>query len=256
MSEGLCKYLSASCGDRYTVTVFDTLDSTNIKARQLADTGAPEGTVVIACSQQRGRGRFGRDFYSPEGTGLYMSVILRPRIPVERALYITTAAAVAVAETAEELTGSPAQIKWVNDVYCRGKKVCGILTEGQMEGDRLCYAVLGIGVNIAPPEGGFPVELANKAGALFDTPVCVHDRLAAGILGRFDRYYRGLEQKAFLEGYRRRSMLDGKQVYLLAPDGTPTERVTVQGVDEEFALVVRDKEGIRRLSSGDVSITL
>ena len=251
-------FLSSSCCDCYTVTEYEVLDSTNTKARQLAENGAAEGMVIVAHQQEQGRGRFGRSFFSPSSTGLYMSVVLRPRIAAEHALYITTAAAVAVAEAAENLTGEPTSIKWVNDVYCRGKKVCGILTEGRMDGDTLQYAVLGIGVNLAPPSEGFPDDLSDKAGALLQTVSAeTRDRLAADILERFWRYYTALEKKTFLEKYRSRSLLDGKAVHLLTTDGTPTQTVQVLGVDDEFSLIVKGEDGnIRHLSSGGVSIGL
>lgn len=251
-------YLSPHCREFCQISEYDVLDSTNTTVRQLAEEGASEGTVVVAHRQQQGRGRFGRTFFSPDGTGLYMSVLLRPRIAVEKCLYITTAAAVAVAEAAEKLTAEPTFIKWVNDVYYHDKKVCGILTEARMSGDDLHYAVLGIGVNVAPPKQGFPNDLSHKAGALLPQATSeVRDRLAADILERFWRYYTVLEKKTFLEEYRRRSLLDGKTVHILSADGAPLRRVQVLGVDEEFSLVVKEKDGrISRLSSGEVSVAL
>lgn len=238
----------------YTVTALERVDSTNRVARERALSGAPEGTVIVADRQEQGRGRFGRHFFSPPGTGLYMSIVLRPAIPPQQALYVTTAAAVAVAEAVEQLTGESARIKWVNDVYLRDKKVCGILTEGGMEGERLRFAVLGIGVNLAPPPGGFPPDIANKAGALFDTPRPIRDELVQAILTRFFAYYDRLADKPFLAEYRRRSLLTGKQVQLLSPDGVPGGTVTVRGIDDDFSLIVQDECGVRTLSSGDVSI--
>ncbi len=238
----------------YTVTAYDSVDSTNRIAKDRALAGAAEGTVIVADRQEQGRGRFGRSFFSPLGTGLYMSVILRPAFSPDCALYITTAAAVAVAETVEELTDESAQIKWVNDVYLRGKKVCGILTEGAMDGDALHFAVLGIGVNLTPPPEGFPAELRNKAGTLFDRPCDKREALLHGILRRFFQYYDHLAEKPFLDDYRRRSLLVGKQVQVLSPDGLPTETVTVQGIDDNFSLIVQDEHGPRILSSGEVSI--
>ncbi|MBO5929451.1 MAG: biotin--[acetyl-CoA-carboxylase] ligase, partial [Clostridia bacterium] len=137
------------------------LDSTNTELCRLAREGAPEGTVIFADEQQKGRGRRGHTFFSPL-SGLYMSLLLRPQAEVSP-LHITTAAAVAVAEAIEQLTGIPAGIKWVNDIYCNGKKVCGILTEGAFfpGSAQLQYAVLGIGINVGLME--FPEELREIA---------------------------------------------------------------------------------------------
>ena len=128
----------------YRIYQYDTLPSTNQTAIEMAAEGAPEWTVVVAKHQSAGRGRLDRKFYSPEGTGLYMSIILRPRIPPSQALKITAAAAVGVAETLESTFGVRPQIKWVNDILVEGKKVCGILTESRLSGTDLAFAVLGI----------------------------------------------------------------------------------------------------------------
>ena len=125
--------------------------------------------MLVAESQTAGRGRLGRSFHSPVGTGLYMSILLRPTFSAERALFITTAAAVAVCRAIEQETGLKPQIKWVNDIYLHEKKICGILTESSInfETKGLKWAVLGIGLNLSEPEGGFPEEIRSVAGALF-----------------------------------------------------------------------------------------
>ncbi len=240
----------------YTFRTYDELDSTNRLAHELAKSGAPEGTVITAHRQTNGRGRLGRSFYSPDGTGLYMSLVLRPSLLPEQVPLITTAAATAIARAAETLTGEAMQIKWVNDVYRRGKKVAGILTEGAFNGTKTAYAILGIGVNLAPPVGGFPPDIAEKAGALFDAPCEKHEELCTLILQNFETDYAHLTDKPFLEEYRSRSLLNGKTVQLLSVDDMPTETATVLGIDDDFALVVQTKNGIRHLKSGDVSVVL
>ena len=240
----------------FTLHEFDVVDSTNTTAREMAANGAPEGTVVLARCQRQGRGRFGRKFFSPDGSGIYMSVILRP---TENPLYITTAAAVAVAGAVQAVTDKTVGIKWVNDVYCNGKKVCGILTEGSMVDGKWEYAVLGIGINLAPPPNGFPADLIHKAGAVWETVPTdsVRDRLVAEILRRFGEFYAALGRKPFLEEYRRLSVLTGKTVKVLAPNGTEREQVTVLEIDDECSLVVKEKDGtVRRLSSGEVSVVM
>ena len=144
-------------------TYLSEIDSTNRYLKELAATGAPEGTVVIANKQSAGRGRLGRSFFSPEEKGIYMSILLRPEIELERAVLITSMAAVAVARAVERVSTIPAQIKWVNDIFINRKKVCGILTEAGINTEKgsLDYAVLGIGVNVGSME--FPAELKEIA---------------------------------------------------------------------------------------------
>ena len=145
-----------------------TVTSTNTLLKEMAAKGAPEGTIMIAAEQTAGKGRFDRKFVS-EVCGVYFSIVLRPSIPASEALMITTAAAAATAEAVEAVSGRKTGIKWVNDVFIDGKKICGILTEAAfgMEGGGLDYAVLGIGINVKAPEGGFKGELANIADGVF-----------------------------------------------------------------------------------------
>ncbi|MBQ7038703.1 MAG: biotin--[Clostridia bacterium] len=251
--------LKERLGDAFRLQLYGEVDSTNTLAREFAAAGAPEGTIILADTQRQGRGRMGRQFFSPKGSGLYMSIILRPESAVTP-LYITTAAAVAVAEAIEEVAGIPSSIKWVNDVYCRGKKVCGILTEGAIA-DNLQYAVLGIGINVLSPIGGFPPEIESRAGAVFDekTPLAAHPReeLAAAIITRFWGYYAALSAKAFLQSYRKRDILKGRTVEVLDINGTVIEEVTAQGITDDFALLVVDRYGkTKALSSGEVSLRL
>ena len=148
--------------------VLESVDSTNTALMRMAATGAAEGTVLLAQAQTAGRGQRGRDFYSPAGCGLYMSLLLRPKMPPEDVLAITPAAAVAAAQAVEAATGRRAGIKWVNDIQIDGKKVCGILTEAASSSGTLDCAVCGIGINLFPPPGGYPEALRDRAGALFD----------------------------------------------------------------------------------------
>lgn len=240
------------------IRVYDRVEgSTNDLARREAASGAPEGSCVIADTQSGGKGRQGRAFLSPPGTGVYMSLLLRPKLPAEQAVAVTTAAAVAVCRAIEDLGGGPAEIKWVNDVWVRGKKVCGILTEAavDMEGGGLEYAVLGIGVNLFPPTGGFPGDLADIAGAVF--PGKGEDdersRLAAAVLDRFFPLYRALPGKDWLPEYRSRSLLTGREVRFL--QGGAERRGRVLGVDDDARLLLRLPEGGETaLSSGEVQL--
>ncbi len=153
--------------------MFDTVTSTNLVLRDLASQGAPEGTVVIAARQTGGRGRKGRAFFSPEYTGVYVSLLLKPKIAPDDATLITTTAAVAVCEAVESLSDRKAEIKWVNDVFVDGKKICGILTEGSfdMESGQFEYAILGTGITFTRPAAAFRRSLSKSRAACFPRPL-------------------------------------------------------------------------------------
>jgi len=245
---------------RVALQYFDTLPSTNTRASQAAADGAPEGTLLIAASQTAGRGRLGRSFYSPGDTGLYMSMVLRPRLPAQKAVQLTAAAAVAVTDAVDEVFCLSAGIKWVNDIFLNDRKVCGILTESTLAPDgTLARAVVGIGVNLAPPAGGFPPELADIVGALCPAECLAVQRfaLAGAVWRRFFTYYDALPRPLFLPEYRSRSVAIGRQAVLVKP-GQPAgqgQPVTVTGIDEDCALLVRTADGeTRRVESGEISL--
>ncbi|MBR6513894.1 MAG: biotin--[Clostridia bacterium] len=237
---------------------FKELDSTNKYAKVLAKDGAPEFTVIIADKQTGGYGRMGRSFCSPDSSGLYMSIILRPDIEVQKCLYITTAAAVAVSEAIEETANIKTGIKWVNDIFIGNKKVCGILTEaGFTEGGRLDYAILGIGVNIYTPEGGFPPDIKDIAGSIYGSPkdINVRNALAESIIKHFEVYYGNLLSKPHLPSYKQRSIVIGKNIKVVHANGSyPAYALDI---DNEFRLTVKDQNNIiTALDSGEISIRM
>lgn len=239
------------------ITVVECVDSTNKYLKEKAVGGAKEGTVVIADTQTGGRGRFTRKFYSPSGCGIYMSILLKPQIPAKDAVLITSAAAVAVAESCEALCGKKAQIKWVNDVYIEEKKVCGILTEGSIKPDgNFDFAVLGIGINAFSPEGGFDDEIKDIAGAVFNEKTeNLRNRLAAEVIDRFFDYYRDLRKKTFLDKYRERSCVTGEKINVIK-NGEKIKAVAL-GIDNDCRLLVEyDDKTQEYLSSGEISIRL
>lgn len=225
------------------VHLYPSVPSTNLVAKEYAEK-AKEG-IFIADYQTAGKGRMGRNFFSPKGTGLYISFLLRPDIPAEDVYLLTTTAAVAVCETLEVFSGKEARIKWVNDVLIADKKVCGILVEGGFSSDRLDYAVVGIGINLFPPKDGFPEDILDKAGAVFTTPKDCVEELTADLITRF---YRLLAEDCY-DRYVMRSIILGKEITIAGKEAV------VLGLDEKCRLLVRFKDGRQELiGSGEVSV--
>lgn len=232
----------------------ETLDSTNRAAKLLALDGAPHGTLVLAAHQSAGRGRLGRRFESPAGKGVYCSVLLRPAPAPVEAQRATAGAAVAVCRAVQRLCGLELGVKWVNDLYYRGKKVCGILTEAgtDMESGRLEWLVVGIGLNLTTTPADWPEELAHTAGSLYPGgPAPVGRAALAGAIARelldlcpgFD----------VLEEYRRRCFVPGHWVTVCTAAGTYPARAL--SIDGEGRLVVQRENGHREaLRCGEVSI--
>ncbi len=257
-AQGIQKYLNPVCSG-LELDVFPALQSTNTMAREKAAAGAPEGYTVIANAQTTGRGRSGRSFFSPADTGVYMSLLLRPpHCSAGQAVKLTTMAAVAACEAIEAVSGEKAQIKWVNDVYVSGKKVCGILTEAAfgLEDGFLEYAVLGVGINVSPPKDGFPDELKQVAGTVFpNAPSDGKNHLAAEFLNRFMAYYTMPQNAIYVDRYRSRSLVIGKEIQVIA--SACRKNATALDVDEECRLIVKYEDGTKEaLSSGEISAKL
>lgn len=248
-------YLDNKCD----IQVFKSLASTNNHAKSLAEAGAPENTLIIAERQTEGKGRLGRSFFSPADSGIYLSLILRPQFTAENMLYITIAAAVAVSRAIDDVFGVCTQIKWVNDIFLDGKKICGILTEGSfnIETGHPDYAVLGIGINITKPQGDFPTELKDIAGFIVDKECtsALKSRLIAKITDNFLSFYRALHNKEYIAEYRSRSCIIGKTVKYTA--GNTEFSAYVNDIDENARLVVTDEGGCTHtLSAGEVSVRI
>lgn len=236
------------------IKTFMKLSSTNAYLKREARRGREEGFTVIAQRQTGGYGRYGRSFYSPSGTGLYMSILLKPKMSCDSSLLITTAAAVAVSEAIQTVTGKNALIKWVNDIYIGDKKVCGILTEAGYDGSGvLSYAVLGIGINLYSPKDGFPEGLSEIAGYILDEKTKDGmSRLSAEIINRFFDYYEELEAKPHLSAYRSRLNLVGRRIKVISAGGE--KEAVCRGVNDDFALLTELEGGeLEALSSGEVS---
>ena len=236
--------------------VHDRLDSTNTRAKQLAAQGAPHGYLVCADSQSSGRGRFGRAFFSPEHSGVYITYILRPDLPAERAVMITSMAAVAVARAIEGLCDVEVGIKWVNDLYIHGRKVCGILCEAGMdfESGTLDYVALGIGVNVARMV--FPEELRDIATSIENEcgQAVSRSRLIAEISNQLNMLYPQLETGSFMAENKSRSIVIGRDVTVIRGDTSYPARVL--DIDEQGRLVLRTDSGVTRLGAGEISLRL
>ena len=236
--------------------IHDLLDSTNNRAKALAAAGAAHGTTVIADSQSGGRGRLGRSFFSPEHSGVYLTVILRPECAPDRAGLLTSLAAVAAARAVEKVSGADVKIKWVNDLYLNGKKICGILTEAGLglEAGRLEYAVVGIGINVN--RMAFPPELQEIASSVDNETGVSPDRnrLIAEILNELEALYGDLETGAFLEESRRRSNVIGRTVTVL--EGGKQYPARALDIDDQGRLVIETEEGKTCLNYGEVSLKI
>lgn len=262
--EGILTHVKASSlTDR--IHVFKTVESTNLTAKKMALDGAPFGTVVIAEEQTRGKGRMGRSFYSPPGSGIYMSFILKPRTDMAKSVLITTAASVAVCKAIEVTTGIDCRIKWVNDIYIGEKKICGILTEAvtDFESGGIEYIVCGIGINYSTV---FPDDLSAIAGSLFEKQsekgFVSRNRLIGEVINQVLDIYENIESKKFIEEYKSRSFVLGKEIHIIPTAGQDTERNLAGGIpaaavdiDCDGGLVVRYRDGsVGTLNSGEISI--
>ncbi len=249
--DGISRYLPADF-DRKRIQVFEVIDSTNTEAKRQAAKGAPHGTILVANAQTAGRGRVGRSFYSPQDGGVYFSILLRPSLMQEETVLITTAASVAVADAIESVCGIYPQIKWVNDLYYDGKKVCGILAElvsGTKDGMRDAV-VIGVGINC---HSEFPEELREIAGNI-PPGEDVKNHLAAELSFRLSRLETMISNRTFLQKYREHSMVIGKWITL---PQEPDSSYFVRGIGERGELFLVDKEGnSRNLTTGEISIRL
>lgn len=237
------------------IITFKTIDSTNLTAKKMALEGAKHGTVVLSEEQTQGRGRLGRSFYSPKSSGIYMSILMRPQLDMQSSLLITTAASVAVCRAIEKLTGLQPQIKWVNDIYLNGKKICGILTEAvtNFESGSIEYIILGIGMNVTTSD--FPDEIKEIASALFDnsSKKITRNEIAAEIIYQVFEITNELATKAFMQEYKKRSFIIGSQVNVIQPN--ETYLATAIDINAQGGLVVRKEDGsVAEINTGEVSI--
>lgn len=274
--KGIKEYLQSELSF-IELSLYSKVTSTNtVLQEKVIDLGenAFEGMTVISSSQLKGRGRRGKDFYSPNNTGIYMSLLLRPEnFGAKSSLLLSTTAAVSICEAIEELdsTLNP-QIKWVNDIFIDNKKVCGILTEAQLglESGTIDYAILGIGINLYMPYDGFPNNLKDIAGPIFKNNIADgKNKLIASFLNYFMNYYFKIKKemtkkssksttsvfKELIKKYKERCFVIGKEVLVISQE--KEKSAFVIDIDDEYRLVVRfDDNTVTNLSFGEISTVL
>lgn len=254
--EGILPYLD----HEVAVIVHKVVESTNLCARQLALDGAAHGTTVLALEQTAGKGRLGRTFESPLGTGIYMSMVLRLGVGIGDAVMITTAASVAVCRAIETLMPDKTpKIKWVNDIYIEGKKLCGIWTEGvtNFESGTVDSIVLGIGINFDTKISEFSEAIRDNVTSLFpSSAACIKkNRLIAQVINEVISISKEIVSRDFINEYKSKSLVLGEQVTVFC--GNDTFEATAIDIDQNGGLIVKNEVGqIITLSSGEITIRL
>jgi len=256
-SRKIVGFLNDELKNKIKIEVMEKTNSTNALVRECA-TECDEGLVIIAGEQTAGRGRMGRAFFSPGNSGVYMSLLLKPQIKPQDAIHITTAAAVSVCRALESMGIANPKIKWVNDIFINNRKVCGILTESSFDAQKnmLNYAVLGVGVNIYQSEEGFPEEIQNIAGAVFEErKENLRNEFIATFLNEFFDFYNELSLKKHLAEYKEKSFVLGKDITIIQNE--TTESAKAIDIDDNCNLVVEMPDGtVKNLYSGEISVRL
>lgn len=239
------------------VLYFDTIDSTNTKAQELAEKGYPSGTLVVADKQESGKGRRGRSWVSPSGTGIFMTLMIKPDINPNNASMLTLVAALAVAKAITSVTGEEAMIKWPNDIVVNSKKVCGILTEMNAQFDYINHIVVGIGINVH--NESFPEEISQMASSLMieaGGKRFHRAQIIAETMSYFEQYYdtflKTQDLSALVREYDELLVNRNKSVRVLDPkepfDGK------AMGITPKGELIVETWESRKLVSSGEVSV--
>ena len=250
-SEGIHAYLAEDL-KQFPIYVYQQIGSTNTEAKQQALNGAPHGTIILAEEQTQGRGRLGRKFYSPKGTGIYMSIILRPQLHLNQAIQVTTTVAVAVCRVIEKLTNQNPHIKWVNDIYLGKQKICGILTEAvtDFESGQVEFIILGIGLNVNTVD--FPADLHEIAGSLNPKDV-TRNQLCAHLLNELCSLFSKLNDPQVLEEYKSKSKVLGNWITVMK--NQESYEAFAEDINEQGGLIVRLKNDEKMiLNSGEISI--
>lgn len=253
--------LNLAIGREITVYHFDSVTNTNDVAKEMAKEVQGD-FVVVANAQDEGKGQNGRAFYSPAGKGLYMSLLLRPNKPLSEMLKITTIAAFATAKSVEKVSGQMADIKWVNDIFLRGKKIAGIITESKTnDKGELDYVVIGIGLNVLEPEGGYPADIKDIAGAVYTQNQIINlsvdeqqiQNFEIDLINKLMSYYKDFDKKKYVTQYKEKCKFLGNDVEVTDANGT--RKAKALDIDENFYLVVEFENGEKAtLSSAQIKV--
>lgn len=262
-------YLDDKIKNDIIIKFFDVIDSTNDYLKKNNEDIKATMAVAVANEQTLGRGRKGRKFFSAKNSGIYISMLVRPKIEVKNCLFITIMSSVAALEAINEFLDVDLKIKWVNDLYIDDKKVSGTLTESVLnsEGNGFLYVISGTGINVFMPEDGFDNEIENIAGALTkrNTDIDnIRSKIAAKFIEKFYNYYKLYFDGEFsldntfdvtdiLEKYRNNSYLTGKDIYIIGNDEEKTYKVI--GINDDGNLIIKgNDEKIITLNAGEVSV--
>ena len=257
MKNKILSHLTTECPWRDTLYWYPQTDSTNTQAKLLAKNGAPQGTVLVAGNQTAGRGRMGRTFQSPDGKGVYLSVILRPGCSPAELMHLTCAVGAAMVGAVEAACGLRPQIKWINDLVVEGKKLGGILTELSFAKGCVDYAVVGVGINCLQTQADFPEEIADIATSLSmvrGTPVRP-EKLAAAMVEALWKMEKTLltDKARWMADYKANCLTLGKDIQVLR-DGQFLPGKALD-IDADGGLVVRYTDGsVETVASGEVSV--
>lgn len=230
-----------------TVVTYDVTDSTNTRAIKLAET--VEGNILVAAEEQtNGKGRQGKSFYSPAKSGVYFSIIIRPKGNLNDVVYVTSAVAVAVAKTIEEMTDLDPKIKWVNDIYVSGKKVCGILVQSIVKNGKVDGLCIGIGVNISTTD--FPDDIGTRAGSLGEE--IDRNTFVAKVTEKMIAFADDIDDRTYLDYYRKKSCVIGKEIKYY--ENNIEHFAKAIEIDDNANLIVSENGKTKNLSSGEITV--
>ncbi|MCB5953616.1 biotin--[acetyl-CoA-carboxylase] ligase [Enterococcus sp. CWB-B31] len=254
-AEGIQLHLAPDL-PKLSIKILEGSASTMDDAKLSAILGEPANTLIVADTQEAPKGRFGRPFFAKKGGGIYMSILLRPNQVFEEMAQYTTIMAVAIAEAIEELTDQITEIKWVNDLYINGKKVCGILSEAisDVESGQITTIIIGMGINFSIRQEEFPEEIQQKATSLFSSslPTITRNELISAI---WNHFYTILNEDnlEYMERYRKKSFVLGKEVTFV--QNNQEYQGYAATINNRGELIVQLHDGSEKiLSSGEISL--
>ncbi|OJG66866.1 biotin-[acetyl-CoA-carboxylase] ligase [Enterococcus moraviensis] len=255
--EGI-KLALGSTTPKLSITVLNSSESTMKDAKLAAINGEPDNTLIVADIQEAPKGRFGRPFFSKAGSGIYMSMLLRPNQIFEEMAQYTVIMAVAIARAMDDLAHTNTEIKWVNDIYINGKKVCGILSEAMsdVESGQISNVIIGMGINFSLKQNEFPEDLQKKATSLFPEkkPTITRNELIGAIWTQFYTILDQLPEQGFLDEYRKKSFVIGKTVSFTQA-GIDYEGIAT-AINHHGELIVQlNDQSEKVLSSGEISLS-